>query len=114
VGGGGKKKKKTSWSLLADMATSKVILILGAGATGSVMLRNTKASEILNDLTKVEFLKRFRVLSLEVFGGGGGGCVLCFDDAFMCFEGVMIEFRVKNCECSCDPGFTLGRSWWQA
>ena len=69
------------------MATSKVILILGAGATGSVMLRNTKASEILNDLTKVEFLKRFRVLSLEVFGGGGGGgCVLCFDGAFMCLR----------------------------
>lgn len=44
------------------MAASKVILILGAGATGSVLLRNTKASEILNDLSKVEFLK----ISLQV------------------------------------------------
>lgn len=70
-----------------DMAASKVILILGAGATGSVLLRNTKASEILNDLTKVELLKsadRFRVLSLEDFGGAGG-CVLCFNDTFICF-----------------------------
>jgi hypothetical protein len=35
------------------MALSKVILLVGAGATGTVVLRNTKVSEILNDVSQV-------------------------------------------------------------
>ncbi|KAH8937622.1 hypothetical protein BDL97_16G037700 [Sphagnum fallax] len=35
------------------MALSKVILLVGAGATGTVVLRNSKVSEILNDVSQV-------------------------------------------------------------
>jgi len=36
------------------MAGTKVLLLVGAGATtGSVVLQNTKVSELLNDVTKV-------------------------------------------------------------
>lgn len=38
------------------MATTKVLLILGAGATGTVVLRNGKVADLLNDLSKVSSL----------------------------------------------------------
>jgi hypothetical protein len=44
------------------MALSKVILLVGAGATGTVVLRNTKVSEILNDVSQVQT----RTLSLSL------------------------------------------------
>lgn len=40
------------------MAASRVLLVVGAGTAGSLVLRNTKVSELLNDLSQVAFFFR--------------------------------------------------------
>jgi hypothetical protein len=37
------------------MATSRLLLVVGAGTAGSLALRNTKVVELLNDLTQVAY-----------------------------------------------------------
>jgi hypothetical protein len=48
------------------MALSKVILLVGAGATGTVVLRNSKVSEILNDVSQVHTHELSLSLSLSL------------------------------------------------
>ena len=36
------------------MATSRVLLVVGAGTAGTLALRNPKVAELLNDLSQVE------------------------------------------------------------
>ncbi|KAH8943086.1 hypothetical protein BDL97_13G030500 [Sphagnum fallax] len=55
------------------MAGTKVLLLLGAGATtGSVVLHNTKVSELLNDVTKV-LARHMREDGDGSSGNAGGG-----------------------------------------
>lgn len=45
------------------MATSRLLLVVGAGTAGSLALRNPKVAELLNDLSQVVFLGRFSLLT---------------------------------------------------